>query len=520
MTSKNILMIENTFHGVGGHDTVITNLCIELQKLGYNPAIGAFHFIQTVDITVDGSGGITGVELSSSANDTSASGGGIILRSGAAGTGGNPGTNDKSITWTNDRWTSSEDMNVANGKGYLVNGVSVIDSSKNWQGNTIAITKLPTGISSNNVLECDATVADDDFLRINGTKVEGRSATEVKSDLGLTKGIVNGNVLECNQLVSHDDFLRINGTKVEGRSATEVKSDLGLTEGIANGNVLECDATVADDDFLRINGTKVEGRSATEVKSDLGLTKGIVNGNVLECDANIADDDFLRIKGTKVEGRSATEVKSDLGLTKGIVNGNVLECDANIADDDFLRIKGTKVEGRSATEVKSDLGLTKGIVNGNVLECDANIADDDFLRIKGTKVEGRSTAELKTDLSLNNVTNESKATMFTSPAFTGTATGANLTLTGNLNVQGTYTATNTTTSDLQVADNSVRLSYVAAAQTATPIGENSSIQFGHDNSVAKDARAEILYDHGNGVAANAKFIFKIGANVVAEFAAA
>ena len=46
MTSKNILMIENTFHGVGGHDTVITNLCIELQKLGYNPAIGAFHFIQ------------------------------------------------------------------------------------------------------------------------------------------------------------------------------------------------------------------------------------------------------------------------------------------------------------------------------------------------------------------------------------------------------------------------------------------------------------------------------------------
>jgi len=46
MNSKNILMIENTFHGVGGHDIVITNLCIELQKLGYNPAIGAFHFIQ------------------------------------------------------------------------------------------------------------------------------------------------------------------------------------------------------------------------------------------------------------------------------------------------------------------------------------------------------------------------------------------------------------------------------------------------------------------------------------------
>ena len=46
MKSKNILMIENTFHGVGGHDIVITNLCVELQKLGYNTAIGAFNFIE------------------------------------------------------------------------------------------------------------------------------------------------------------------------------------------------------------------------------------------------------------------------------------------------------------------------------------------------------------------------------------------------------------------------------------------------------------------------------------------
>ena len=28
-------------------------------------------------------------------------------------------------------------------------------------------------------------VADDDFLRVNGTSIEGRSATEVVSDLGL-----------------------------------------------------------------------------------------------------------------------------------------------------------------------------------------------------------------------------------------------------------------------------------------------------------------------------------------------
>lgn len=37
-------MIENTYHGVGGHDTVIDSLGIGLDKLGYNVALGAFSF--------------------------------------------------------------------------------------------------------------------------------------------------------------------------------------------------------------------------------------------------------------------------------------------------------------------------------------------------------------------------------------------------------------------------------------------------------------------------------------------
>ena len=43
-----------------------------------------------------------------------------------------------------------------------------------------------TGISNGNTLVADSTVADNDFLRINGTSVEGRSASEVLSDIGAT----------------------------------------------------------------------------------------------------------------------------------------------------------------------------------------------------------------------------------------------------------------------------------------------------------------------------------------------
>ena len=41
------------------------------------------------------------------------------------------------------------------------------------------------GISQHNVAQFDTGVVDDDFLRINGTAVEGRSASEVKTDIGL-----------------------------------------------------------------------------------------------------------------------------------------------------------------------------------------------------------------------------------------------------------------------------------------------------------------------------------------------
>lgn len=44
------------------------------------------------------------------------------------------------------------------------------------------------GIGSDKLLQANANVADDDFLRIDGTKVEGRSASEIKADLDLEIG--------------------------------------------------------------------------------------------------------------------------------------------------------------------------------------------------------------------------------------------------------------------------------------------------------------------------------------------
>jgi len=53
---------------------------------------------------------------------------------------------------------------------------------------TLALTSqlLTAGISSGNALVAASGIADDDFLRVNGTSIEGRSASELLSDIGAT----------------------------------------------------------------------------------------------------------------------------------------------------------------------------------------------------------------------------------------------------------------------------------------------------------------------------------------------
>ena len=53
---------------------------------------------------------------------------------------------------------------------------------------------LATGISDTNVPKFTSGVADDDFLRVSGTEIEGRSAAQVLSDIGFLGGTVTSGV--------------------------------------------------------------------------------------------------------------------------------------------------------------------------------------------------------------------------------------------------------------------------------------------------------------------------------------
>jgi hypothetical protein len=166
-----------------------------------------------------------------------------------------------------------------------------------------------------------------DAMTLNGTAIT-TTAT-------LSTGVSNGNVLVATSGIADNDFLKVDGTSIEGRSAAEVLSDIGgqasLTFGISNTNAVKIDSSsVADDEYARFTANGLESRSTSEVLSDIGgqasLTFGISNTNAVKIDsASVADDEYARFTANGLESRSTSEVLSDIGaVTEATAESNAV----------------------------------------------------------------------------------------------------------------------------------------------------------------------------------------------------
>ena len=124
-------------------------------------------------------------------------------------------------------------------------------------------------------------VTNGNFIVGDGSNFVAESGATARTSLGLgtaavtDTGISNGNVAVFTSGAADNDFLRIDGTSIEGRSAAEVLSDIGgqasLTFGISNTNAVKIDsASVADDEYARFTANGLESRSNSEVISDIG----------------------------------------------------------------------------------------------------------------------------------------------------------------------------------------------------------------------------------------------------------
>ena len=141
---------------------------------------------------------------------------------------------DKGIQFTGSGTASTYDLTSA-GKALLDDADAAAQRTTLGLG-TAAV--AATGISNTNVPVFTSGVADNDFLRVDGTSIEGRSASEVLSDIGgqasLTFGISDTNAVKIDSSsVADDEFARFTANGLESRSASEVLSDIGATTASA-----------------------------------------------------------------------------------------------------------------------------------------------------------------------------------------------------------------------------------------------------------------------------------------------
>jgi len=172
-------------------------------------------------------------------------------------------------------------------------------------------------------------------------------------------GISSGNVATFGSGAVDDDFLRINGTAIEGRSASEVLSDIGgqaaLTFGIANTNAVKVDsASVADDEYARFTANGLESRSVAEVASDIGA-------------ATITGTQTLTNKTLTAPTISATSttVGGKIKLLEGTNNGTngvTLVSAASTADVDII----FPATAGTVALVASSLQLSGGTMSGAI----------------------------------------------------------------------------------------------------------------------------------------------------------
>ena len=199
--------------------------------------------------------------------------------------------------------------NVTNRLGVGTNGQALMSD-----GTDVA---WATPAGSGNV-STSGTPVDNDFAKfVGGTDIEGRSYTEVKQDLDLeigtdvlaqqTIGIANDNLVEIDDADAADnDYAKFTANGLEGRSATEVRSDISVEEN----------ADVTDTDNVTSAGALMD----SEVDADIKTLDLPANTTISAYGKTLVDDaDASTARGTLDVDQAGTDNSTD--VTIGTANG-------------------------------------------------------------------------------------------------------------------------------------------------------------------------------------------------------
>ncbi len=145
------------------------------------------------------------------------------------------------------------------------------------------VATLSTGISNGNLPVFTSGAADNDFLRIDGTSIEGRSASEVLSDIAAAPAAGSSNIVTTGALNSgsitsgfgaiNNGSSNITTTGVGTFASLDISGDIDV-DGTTNLDVVDIDGAVDMASTLQVDGaiTSSDGCTITTADNTTQLT--------------------------------------------------------------------------------------------------------------------------------------------------------------------------------------------------------------------------------------------------------
>ena len=312
---------------------------------------GTTTTVNSTTMTVDDKNLVLG---SGAANDAAADGGGITIESGS-------GNKTFQFQDTGDNLGSSENLNVASGKAYKVNNVSVLNATT--LGSSVVASSLT---SVGNLTTLDVTGA----TNLNATTQSTSNTTGaliVDGGVGIAKNAHIGGTLDVDgQLTSAAPLRNSTGAGlIPGVGVITATSDAGLVtafkfrgNGLENFIVEDGIADVVLSGVAATTFTTSETTTATEGQTAVSVSAGYVDGFM-----DVYLNGIRLITGTDYTETNSTTIT----LASGATAGDEIETVAWKSLGDVVNIASLKTAGNlTVTGVTTATGGVIGNLTGNV----------------------------------------------------------------------------------------------------------------------------------------------------------
>ena len=235
--------------------------------------------------------------------------------------------------------------------------------------------QIAKGISQHDVAQFGAGVVDNDFLRVDGTSVEGRSASEVLSDISAAPAAGDGNILTVGALDT--------GSITSGFTSIDVGAGGITTTGAIAGGTIDASTDFTIGTLVITDDSVVMTPSTSDTVTIAAATNGVLNVTTVDNAAAAANINFVIDGAVDIDAAGAINLDSGSGILTIEDSGTeVLRFTESGSGDVTIKLA---VDGKDLifTDNNDDTGMTikdgaAGIVvPGEVMTTNISFTDGD-----------------------------------------------------------------------------------------------------------------------------------------------